>query len=113
MCNTLKSAMVLTQAQKDSVIKNALEQAENEEAGISIMIPFMKFADKALFGNSHYVKKADKTSGKMTDKTVLNLALFVKLGNKALESMKSEHRIEATWNGQIGFVNYDPNRRDI
>ena len=105
--------MVLTQAQKDTVIKNALEQAENEEAGISIMIPFMKFADKALFGNSHYVKSKDKASGKMTDETVLNLALFVKLGNKALEELKSEHRIEATWNGQIGFVNYDPERRDI
>ena len=113
MDSTQMANMVLTQAQKDTVVKNALEQAENEEAGISIMIPFMKFADKALFANSHYVKKADKPTGKLTDKTVLNLALFVKLGNKALEELKSEHRIEATWNGQIGFVNYDPDRRDI
>ena len=113
MGNTQIADMVLTQTEKDNIAKNAVEQAENEEAGISIMIPFMKFANKTLFANSHYVKKADKGTGKMTDKTVLNLALFVKLGNKALEELKSSNRIEATWNGQIGFVNYDPDRRDI
>tara|TARA_Y100001951_G_C11119359_1_gene171909 strand:- start:154 stop:471 length:318 start_codon:yes stop_codon:yes gene_type:complete len=105
--------MVLSKEQKEKIAQEAITQAENEDQGISIMIPFMKFATNVLFGNSHYVKKADKKTGVLTDKTVLNLPLFVKLGNKALEELKSDHRIEATWNGQLGFTIYDPSKRDI
>ena len=107
--------MVLTKEQKEKIANDAIEQAENEESGISIMIPFMKFAVKTLFGNSHYVKNADKKNGsmKITDKTVLNQALFLKLGNKALDELKSDHRIEANYLGKISFVDYDPTKRDI
>ena len=104
---------MLTEQQKKEVTENALRLAELEEMGTSIMIPFMKYADKALFGNTHFIKKADKAEQKQTDKTVLNLPLFLRLGNKALKELKLPYTIEATWNGQIGFVNYDPNRKDI
>ena len=105
--------MTLTKEQKEKIAQEAITQAENEEAGISIMIPFMKFASNVLFGNSHYVKNSDKKTGLITDKTVLNLPLFVMLGNKALEELKSDHRIEANYLGKIGFTTYDPTKKDI
>ena len=113
MENVLRDLMTLTQAQKDKIAEEAINQAENEEAGISIMIPFMKYATNVLFGNSHYVKKADKKTGLLTDKTVLNMPLFIRLGNRALEQLKSDHRIEANYLGKIGFVEYDPTKKDI
>tara|TARA_Y100001951_G_C11087767_1_gene154972 strand:+ start:28 stop:375 length:348 start_codon:yes stop_codon:yes gene_type:complete len=115
MGNTLEANnnMTLTKEQREKIAQEAITQAENEEAGISIMIPFMKFATKVLFGNSHYVKNADKKTGLITDKTVLNLPLFVMLGNKALEQLKSDHRIEANYLGKIGFTTYDPTKKDI
>ena len=108
-----RDSMTLTKEQKDKIAEEAITQAENEEAGIGIMIPFMKYAQKVLFGNSHYVKKADKKTGLITDKTVLNMPLFIRLGNSALEQLKSDHRIEANYLGKIGFVDYDPNKKDI
>ena len=113
MGNTQIADMVLTQAQKDTITKEAIEKAELEEMGISIMIPFMKYANKALFANAHYIKKADKKEGIVTDQTQLNLPLFIRLGNKALAELNLPHTLTSAWNGMISFETYDPSRRDI
>ena len=105
--------MTLTKEQIESITKEAIAKAELEEQGLAIMIPFMKYANTALFANAHYVKKADKKTGLITDQTQLNVPLFIRLANKALKELKLDHKVESAWTGLLSYKTYDPNRRDI
>ena len=105
--------MTLTKEQIEAITKEAIAKAELEEQGLAIMIPFMKYANTALFANAHYVKKADKATGKETHQTQLNVPLFLRLANKALESLGLDHKVESAWTGMLSYETYDPKRRDI
>tara|TARA_Y100000310_G_scaffold294989_1_gene325920 strand:- start:239 stop:565 length:327 start_codon:yes stop_codon:yes gene_type:complete len=104
--------MALTKEEIERITKEAIEKAELEAMGLSVMIPFAKYADKALFGNAHYIKKADKKLGITTDSTELNTALFLRLFNKAMEKLNLPHRVESAWTGKLSYTVYDPTRAD-